>query len=93
MKPQKASTEKKTIAPCEKLNVAEALKIKNRRPLDPEFIKEAFANKNIEVVTKGNTLNLNFYKRDFTNKILLMMSSGNFGDLNWNNLKNHILKF
>ena len=71
----------------------EALKIKNRRPLDPEFIKEAFANKNIEVVTRGNTLNLNFYKRDFTNKILLMMSSGNFGDLNWNNLKNHILKF
>ena len=71
----------------------EALKIKNRRPLDPEFIKEAFANKNIEVVTRGNTLNLNFYKRDFTNKILLMMSSGNFGDLNWNNLKNHILKY
>ena len=70
-----------------------ALKVKNRRPLDPEFIKEAFANKNIEVVTRGNTLNLNFYKRDFTNKILLMMSSGNFGDLNWNNLKNHILKF
>ena len=28
MKPQKASTEKKTIAPCEKLKVAEALKIR-----------------------------------------------------------------
>ena len=71
----------------------EALKIKNRNPLDPELIKDAFANKNIEVLTSGNSLNLNFFRKEFTNKILLMMSSGNFGNINWKKLKNHILKF
>ena len=71
----------------------EALKIKNRIPLDPKFIKEAFANKNIEVLNSRVSLNLNLFKREFKNKILLMMSSGNFGDLNWKNLKNHILKY
>ena len=71
----------------------EALKIKNRIPLDPKFIKEAFANKNIEVLNSRISLNLNLFKREFKNKILLMMSSGNFGDLNWKNLKNHMLKY
>ena len=70
-----------------------ALKIKNRNPLDSELIKEAFANKNIEVFTSGNSLNSNLFRREFTNTILIMMSSGNFGDLNWDNLKNHILIF
>ncbi len=71
----------------------EVLKIKNRFPLEPKFIKEAFANKNIEVLNSRISLNLNLFKREFKNKILLMMSSGNFGDLNWKNLKNHILKY
>ena len=71
----------------------EALKIKNRIPLDPKFIKEAFANKNIEVLNSRDSLNLNLFKREFKNKILLMMSSGSFGDLNWKNLKNHMLKY
>ena len=70
-----------------------ALKIKNRNPLDSELIKEAFANKNIEVFTSGNSLNSNLFRREYTNTILIMMSSGNFGDLNWDNLKNHILLF
>ena len=70
-----------------------ALKIKNRNPLDSELIKEAFANKNIEVFTSGNSLNSNLFRREFKNTILIMMSSGNFGDLNWDNLKNHILIF
>ena len=39
-----------------------ALKIKNRNPLDSEFIKEAFANKNIEVFTSGNSLNSNLFR-------------------------------
>ena len=71
----------------------EALKIKNSNPLNHELIVEAFANKNIEVSTSANSLNLNFFKRKFTKKILLMMSSGNFGDLNWNKLKKHIVGF
>ena len=41
MKPQKASTEKKTIAPCEKLNVAEALKIKTNPKATREYMVPA----------------------------------------------------
>ena len=70
-----------------------ALKVKNRIPLDSKFIKEAFANDNIEVINSRISLNSSLFKREFKNKILLMMSSGNFGDLNWKNLKNHILKY
>ena len=70
-----------------------ALKVKNRIPLDSKFIKEAFANDNIEVINSRISLNSSLFKREFKNKILLMMSSGSFGDLNWKNLKNHMLKY
>ena len=41
MKPQNARTEKKTIAPCEKLNVAEALKIRTNPKATKEYIVPA----------------------------------------------------
>ncbi len=39
--PQKASTEKNTIAPCEKLKVAEALKIRTNPKATKEYIVPA----------------------------------------------------
>ena len=70
-----------------------ALKIKNRKPLAPELVKKAFANEALEVHTNNESLNFYLFKKEFINNVLIMMSSGNFGELNWEDLKDHILKF
>ncbi len=68
----------------------EALKIKNRTPIEPERIQEAFQQPELQVFTKSALLFEALHNLDYSNTVLLMMSSGNFGGLDWELLKNRV---
>ena len=71
----------------------EALKIKNRAPIDPDAIKKAFNHSSIEVITETKVLQKELFEQEYVNYLLVMMSSGNFGDLDWEKLKQVITIF
>lgn len=71
----------------------EALKIKNRAPIDPDAIKKAFNHSSIEVITETKVLQKELFEQEYVNYVLVMMSSGNFGDLDWEKLKQVITIF
>lgn len=71
----------------------EALKIKNRAPIDPDAIKKAFNHSSIEVFTEAKVLQKELFEQEYVNYVLVMMSSGNFGDLDWEKLKQVITIF
>ena len=71
----------------------EALKIKNRAPIDPDAIKKAFNHSSIEVITEAKVLQKELFEQEYVNYLLVMMSSGNFGDLDWEKLKQVITIF
>ena len=71
----------------------EALKIKNRAPIDPDAIKIAFNHPYIEVITEAKVLQKELFEQEYVNYVLVMMSSGNFGDLDWEKLKQVITIF
>ena len=71
----------------------EALKIKNRAPIDPVAIKKAFNHSSIEVITEAKVLQKELFEQEYVNYVLVMMSSGNFGDLDWEKLKQVITIF
>jgi len=71
----------------------EALKIKNRAPIDPDAIKKAFNHSSIEVITEAKVLQKELFEQEYVNYVLVMMSSGNFGDLDWEKLKQVITIF
>jgi UDP-N-acetylmuramate: L-alanyl-gamma-D-glutamyl-meso-diaminopimelate ligase len=71
----------------------EALKIKKRVPIAPEFVKQSFRKPSINIFNYKDSL-LNFLlKKKYKNKVLVMMSSGSFGDLDWEILKARISEF
>ncbi|MDG1141348.1 MAG: Mur ligase family protein [Flavobacteriaceae bacterium] len=72
---------------------SEALKIKNRAPIDPDAIKKAFNHSSIEVITEAKVLQKELFEQEYVNYVLVMMSSGNFGDLDWEKLKQVITIF
>ena len=59
----------------------EALRIKRRDPIDPEFIKEAFGDQSITVFTEPEELHKHIAEMTKENRVFLMMSSGNYGGL------------
>ena len=59
----------------------EALKIKRREPIAPEFIKKAFNDESIKVFTNPEELKEYLLNVSKDNKVFLMMSSGNYGGL------------
>lgn len=59
----------------------EALQIKRRDPISPEFIKEAFNDENIKVFAEPTDLKNYIENLPKTGKVFLMMSSGNYGGL------------
>ncbi|MDA7820568.1 Mur ligase family protein [Flavobacteriaceae bacterium] len=71
----------------------EALKIKNRAPIDPDAIKKDFNHSSIEVITEAKVLQKELFEQEYVNYVLVMMSSGNFGDLDWEKLKQVITIF
>ncbi|MDC3215676.1 Mur ligase family protein [Flavobacteriaceae bacterium] len=71
----------------------EALKIKNRAPIDPDAIKKAFNHSSIEVITEAKVLQKELFEQEYVNYVLVMMSSGSFGDLDWEKLKQVITIF
>ena len=71
----------------------EALKIKNRAPIDPDAIKKAFNHSSIVVITEAKVLQKELFEQEYVNYVLVMMSSGNFGDLDWEKLKQVITIF
>jgi UDP-N-acetylmuramate: L-alanyl-gamma-D-glutamyl-meso-diaminopimelate ligase len=70
-----------------------ALKIKNRVPLHPQTIQQAFNHPSLTVFVNPNSLDEYLNDQDYTQKVLVMMSSGNFGGLNWERLKSRISHF
>jgi len=71
----------------------EALKIKKRKPIDAETIKQAFACPTLRVFTEKKALADYLLKKNYPNEVLVMMSSGNFGGLDWEGLKARVLGF
>lgn len=59
----------------------EALRIKRREPIAPEFIKQAFGDDSITVFTEPETLHQHIQNMEKSNRVFLMMSSGNYGGL------------
>lgn len=59
----------------------EALRIKRREPIAPEFIKEAFGDESITVFTEPEMLHDHIQNMEKNNRVFLMMSSGNYGGL------------
>lgn len=64
----------------------EALKIKRREPIAPEFIKEAFNDNEINVFTNPEDFHNFINQIDRNSKVFLMMSSGNYGGLDLNSI-------
>ena len=69
----------------------EALKIKNRVPIPPEYIEQSFAHQNLRVVTDAIELKDMLLAKSYTEAVLVMMSSGNFGGMDWSALQQHFL--
>lgn len=59
----------------------EALKIKRREPIAPEFVKEAFGDDSILVFTEPTSLHQHIADLEKSNHVFLMMSSGNYGGM------------
>ena len=86
---------KDTLIPADEAIVfydPEALKIKNRVPIDPDTIKKAFDHLSIQVITEPLWLEEELMSKQYSNCVLVMMSSGNFGGLDWEKLKQTIRK-
>jgi UDP-N-acetylmuramate: L-alanyl-gamma-D-glutamyl-meso-diaminopimelate ligase len=71
----------------------DVLKIKNREPIAPKTIQQAFAQPSLEVFTDAKTLSDNLFQKEYSNTVLVMMSSGSFGGLDWEMLKTRVLAF
>ncbi len=71
----------------------EALKIKNREPIEPKTIKAAFKNASLLVFTESGALKEYLFQKQYHKEVLVMMSSGNFGSLDWEKLIQHVSSF
>lgn len=69
-----------------------ALAHKKLESLDKEEVRKAFDQDNLLVYSDINELLQYLEKLDWNNKVLLMMSSGNFDGLDFNQLKDKIIK-
>ena len=67
------------------------LEIKQLEPISKEEITSAF-NSNVTVFSDSDELKNRLEELAIDNKTLLMMSSGNYGNLDLNNLADHLLK-
>ena len=65
----------------------EALKIKDKVPIDHDIIKKAFNHKSLNIINEATTLQEKLLNQDYSKRVLVMMSSGSFGDLDWEKLK------
>ncbi|MDO5654929.1 MAG: Mur ligase family protein [Flavobacteriaceae bacterium] len=61
---------------------SEALQIKRRQPIPPEFIQQAFGDESIHVFTATENLQAFISNLNRQNAVFLMMSSGNYGGIN-----------
>ncbi len=66
----------------------EALRIKKREPIEPEFIRKAYNHPDMHVFTTPETFHRFLYDLPKNNTVLLLMSSGNLGGLDIEHLKN-----
>ncbi len=64
----------------------EALRIKRKDPIDPEYILQAFNDNSIHVFTDPDTFKNYITQLPKKDKVFLMMSSGNYGGLDLNSL-------
>ena len=71
----------------------EALKIKNRTPIQPQEIIDAMGYPELMVFTDPQLLKVFLMEQNYHNSVLLMMSSGNYGGLDWEELKVKIAHF
>jgi UDP-N-acetylmuramate: L-alanyl-gamma-D-glutamyl-meso-diaminopimelate ligase len=71
----------------------EALKIKNRTPIQPQEIIDAMGHPELMVFTDPQLLKVFLMEQNYHNSVLLMMSSGNYGGLDWEELKVKIAHF
>ncbi len=65
----------------------EALRIKRREPIEPEFIKQAYRRPDMHVFTKPVDFHRFLYKLLKDNTVLLLMSSGSLAGLDLETLK------
>lgn len=68
----------------------EVLKIKNRAPIDPQHIKEAFGNAHLQIETEPLGLEKFITSLDLENRVLLFMSSGNYGGTDFKALASRV---
>jgi len=69
------------------------LKIKNRKPISEDLIKEAFGESALKLFTDKNALMDYLIEKTYVKHVLVFMSSGNFGGIDWEIIKSHIKKF
>ncbi len=70
---------------------AETVAHKKLPPLDSAFVREAFNNENLQVITNKETLQTFLLEQEWSGKNLLLMSSGNFSGMNLQELTDKIL--
>ena len=71
----------------------EALKIKNRKPIEPKTIKAAFKNTSLLIFTESKSLKEYLFRKKYHKEVMVMMSSGSFGGLDWEKLTSHVSYF
>ena len=71
----------------------EALKIKNRTPIQSQEIIDALGHPELMVFSDPQLLKVFLMEQNYHDSVLLMMSSGNYGGLDWEALKVKIAQF
>jgi len=71
----------------------EALKIKNKKPIEKTHIQKAFQQTDLHVYNDAAQLMDLLLQKEYHNEVLVMMSSGSFGGLDWEILQKHIVVF
>ena len=71
----------------------EALKIKNRTPIQPQEIIDSLGHPHLTVFTDPKLLKDFLMEQNYHKTVLLMMSSGNYGGLDWEALKAKLSRF
>ena len=68
-----------------------ALRLKKLPDLDPEQVRQAFANERVQVFTDSRRLVEELHGMNWENTNLLMMSSGNFDGIDFNQLADELI--
>ena len=71
---------------------AHTFQLKNMPPLNANFVKRSFDEKDLQVITNTENLMNLLMNKTWQNSVLLLMSSGNFGGMDMKQLANFVCR-